>query len=74
MPPANWVERVIVGVTNYGSYGVKLFFVLSGFLITGVLYDAHNKPHRFRNFCMRRLLRIFPLYYACWRSSSSWPG
>ena len=63
MPPTNWVERAIVGVTNYGSYGVELFFVLSGFLITGILYDAHNKPHYFRNFYMRRILRIFPLYY-----------
>jgi peptidoglycan/LPS O-acetylase OafA/YrhL len=61
--PTNPVERVIVGVTNYGSYGVELFFVLSGFLITGILYDARNKPDYFRNFYMRRLLRIFPLYY-----------
>src|SRR5262245_22985939 len=63
VPPTNGVERVIFGVTSYGGYGVELFFVLSGFLITGILYDSHNKPQYFRNFYMRRLLRIFPLYY-----------
>jgi peptidoglycan/LPS O-acetylase OafA/YrhL len=63
VPPTNAIERAIVGVTKYGSYGVELFFILSGFLITGILYDARNKPHYFRNFFMRRILRIFPLYY-----------
>jgi peptidoglycan/LPS O-acetylase OafA/YrhL len=48
-----------------GGFGVTIFFVLSGFLITRLLMieEAENKSISIKNFYMRRILRIFPAYY-----------
>jgi peptidoglycan/LPS O-acetylase OafA/YrhL len=63
-PGQSLALRVVTTATAAGWVGVQLFFVLSGFLITGILLDSKGSPEYFRSFYIRRTLRIFPLYYA----------
>lgn len=59
----NGFERLAIAIAGYGMWGVDLFFVLSGYLITGLLADSRGSEKYFSSFYMRRTLRIFPLYY-----------
>lgn len=69
--------RLAHNLLNGGWAGVDLFFVLSGFLITGILIDAKRAGNSsagryFGNFYARRTLRIFPLYYAVLACVAVW--
>ena len=53
----------LIGMQHGNGLGPPLFFVLSGALLTAVIDLARNTENRYRNFLLRRVLRIFPLYF-----------
>lgn len=62
--PSTMPDKIVNQVSEFGWAGVDLFFALSGFLITGILFDSKTKEGYLKTFFGRRVLRIFPLYAA----------
>jgi len=62
--PTDPAQRLLGYITQFSWCGITLFFALSAFLITGSLWETNRSVLRFRNFYIRRALRILPLYLA----------
>lgn len=62
-PSFDGVARVLVYLTSWGAAGVHLFYVLSGFLITGIIVDGGSDRSFFGKFYKRRACRILPAYF-----------
>ncbi len=63
-PPTNLAERAYLFVLQTGMLSMEPFFVMSGFLITGILLKSKGSQHFLGVFYARRALRILPLYFA----------
>lgn len=61
-PQHGWFTNTANAIVSFGWSGVDLFFVLSGFLLGGILIDHRYAPNYFRTFYIRRFCRILPLY------------